>query len=234
MDKKRLQKIIAERGYCSRRNAEELIIQGKVRVNGRVAKIGESASESDLITIGGKKIAGVKNTCCYMLYKPRGYVTTMKDEKGRRCVADLIGDIKERVYPVGRLDVNSEGLLLLTNNGDLANKLTHPRNHVQKVYRVTIRPGIDEEQLARLESGIEIDGEMTAPAAVNVITEGKERVVVEMSLYEGRNRQIRKMLEALGLETARLKRISVGGVKLGMLAPGQHRPLTDKELKSLT
>ena len=168
-----------------------------------------------------------------MLHKPRGYVTTMSDEKGRRCVADLVADIDERLYPVGRLDVNSEGLLLFTNDGRLANDIMHPSRHVTKTYRVTVRPDITDEQTVALSEGVVIDGRKTFPAVVRVLTKEPGRVVIEVVIHEGRNRQVRKMCEAVGLEVARLKRTSVGPLRLGMLKPGAVRDLTAEELKAI-
>lgn len=236
MEKIRLQKIIADSGFCSRRKAEQLISERRVKVNGHPAGIGDKADpRKDLITVDDQRIADVKHReyRYVMLHKPRGYVTTMSDEKGRRCVADLISDIDERLYPVGRLDVNSEGLLLFTNDGQFANDLMHPSRHVTKTYRVTVRPDITDEQAARLAEGVVIDGRKTAPAQVLVLSKQPNRVVMEVIIKEGRNRQIRKMMEAVGLEVARLKRTSMGPVKLGMLKPGTHRDLTAEELKAL-
>ena len=161
-------------------------------------------------------------------------MTTMSDEMGRKCVAQLVEDVGVRVYPVGRLDKDSEGLLLMTNDGAFAQALTHPSRHIPKTYRVTVRPGITDEQLTQLTLGVVIDGKKTSPAEVRVVTREGQRVVLEVILYEGRNRQIRKMCEALGLEVARLKRIAVGNVKLGMLHNGDWRMLSEQELSSLS
>lgn len=235
MEKVRLQKLIAESGYCSRRKAEELIEKGLVKVNGRTASIGDKALEKDNITVGEERLvfAKKKQHTYLMLYKPRGYITTMSDEKGRRCVAELVADVDARVYPVGRLDVNSEGLLLFTDDGELANDLMHPSRHVSKTYRVTVRPSLSDEQAVRLSEGVEIDGRRTSPAEVRVLDKQPGRVVMELVIREGRNRQIRKMCEAVGLEVARLKRTAIGPLKLGMLKPGSYRELTKEELKAL-
>lgn len=232
----RLQKILSECGYCSRRKAEELIAGGRVTVNGRPCKLGDKADISkDVISVDGIKIdTPVKREMIYiMLNKPRGYVTTTSDELERRCVMDLLNDLPERVYPVGRLDRNSEGLLLLTNDGELANKIMHPSGHIAKTYRVTVRPDINEDQLSRLTEGVEIDGVKTLPASVTVVSKEEGRVVLLLTIHEGRNRQIRKMCEAVGLEVARLKRVSIGPIKLGMLKPGEYRELTSAELTAL-
>lgn len=236
MEKVRLQKIIAESGFCSRRKAEEYIAAGKVTVNGRPCTLGDKALPGkDLIVVDGVKIAQPKKRQLYyiMLHKPRGYVTTMSDELDRKCVTDLLEGIPERVYPVGRLDKNSEGLLLLTNDGSFANDIMHPSRHVSKTYRVTVRPDINDEQLVRLASGVEIDGKMTAECSVVVLDKQPGRVVLQMTIHEGRNRQIRKMCEAVGLEVARLKRTSVGPLKLGMLKPGEYRELKPDELRAI-
>lgn len=229
----RLQKFMAECGVASRRKSEELIEMGKVKVNGHVAHIGDKVNpKKDLVTVRGKRINKADKMYYIMLNKPRGYVTTVSDELGRKTVMDLI-DVNARVYPVGRLDKDSEGLLLLTNDGSFANALTHPKHNYAKVYRVTVRPGVDDSILEKLRNGIEIDGRKTAPCDVNVITEEEGRVVLEFILREGRNRQIRKMCEAVNLEVARLKRISIGPVKLGMLQTGKTRMLTDNEVRKL-
>ena len=168
-----------------------------------------------------------------MMNKPRGYVTTVSDEQGRRCVMDLLEGVEERVYPVGRLDMNSEGLLLFTNDGSFANDMMHPSRHVTKTYRVTVRPDVTDEQTVALSEGVMIDGKRTAPAVVKVLTKEPGRVVMEIIIHEGRNRQVRKMCETVGLEVARLKRTSVGPLRLGMLKPGAVRDLTSEELKAI-
>ena len=157
----------------------------------------------------------------------------MSDDRGRKCVADLVKDIDERLYPVGRLDRDSEGMLLMTNDGEFANHVMHPKKHVNKVYRVTVRPNINEAQVSKLESGVVIDGRKTAPAQVRVVNREEERSVLEIVIREGRNRQIRKMCDAVGLEVARLKRTAIGGVKLGGLRSGMYRDLTDIEVRKL-
>lgn len=231
----RIQKLLADAGYCSRRKAEELIRQGRVQRNGRPVGLGDKADPRDLITVDGQKInvPKKKNLRYIMLHKPRGYVTTVSDELERRCVMDLLEGVEERVYPIGRLDRNSEGLLLLTNDGSFANGIMHPSRHVSKTYRVTVRPSVTEEQLVALANGIELDGKKTLPATVVVMTNEPGRVVLQMTIKEGRNRQIRRMCEAVGLEVARLRRTSVGPLKLGMLAPGKWRDLTAEELRAI-
>lgn len=235
MEKIRIQKIIADCGYCSRRKAEELMSAGRVKLNGHSVKLGDKASVRDIITVDGERIfiPKKKNYIYLMLNKPRGYVTTMNDEMGRKCVTELLEGIDERVYPVGRLDRNSEGLLLFTNDGSFANSIMHPAKQISKTYRVTIRPDISDEQLVALSDGIELDGRKTLPA--NVVVKDKEpgRVVLLITIREGRNRQIRRMCEAVGLEVARLRRISIGPLKLGMLKPGAYRELTSDELRAI-
>lgn len=235
MENQRIQKIIAEAGFCSRRKAEELISQGRVKLNGRPVHLGDKAGTKDIITIDGEKLRVSRRRSLYyiMLNKPRGYVTTMNDDLGRKTVSELVSDVPERVYPVGRLDRNSEGLLLFTNDGDLANDIMHPSRHVTKTYRVTVRPPVSDEQLVRMSEGIVIDGKKTLPCVINVLTEEANRVVLQMVISEGRNRQIRKMCEACGLEVARLRRTAIGPIKLGMLKPGEHRELSSEELRAL-
>ncbi len=230
----RLQKMLADCGIASRRKAEELIDAGFVKVNGVTAKIGDKVDpKRDRVTVRGKSVERQTGHIYIMLHKPRGFITTMNDEMDRKCVAELVKDIPERIYPVGRLDRDSEGLLLMTNDGAFTNKLSHPSMHVPKTYRVTVRPSVTEEQLTQLAVGVMIDGQQTAPAEVKVVLQEPGRVVLEIVLYEGRNREIRKMCDAVGLEVARLKRIAVGPVKLGMLQPGKWRNLTAEEVKRL-
>lgn len=232
----RLQKFMAEQGVASRRKSEDLIRAGKVKVNGHVAEIGMKINpRKDLVTVGKQKLTNVKNRkmVYIMLNKPRGYVTTVSDELGRKTVMDLLPDFGCRIYPVGRLDKDSEGLLLLTNDGAFTNCMTHPSHEYAKVYRVTVRPSVNDEILINLRNGIEIDGRKTAPCEVTVLTEEENRVVLEFILHEGRNRQIRKMCESQGLEVARLKRISIGPIKLGMLKQGDYRELSEQDVKKL-
>lgn len=230
----RLQKYLADCGIASRRKSEELIAAGKVRVNGSVAKVGDKVDpKRDQVTVDGRKVRHDNELRYIMLHKPRGFISTMSDERDRKCVAQLVADVGTRVYPVGRLDKDSEGLLLFTNDGEFANNMTHPSKHVSKNYRVTIRPEISDEQIALMMSGMMIDGKKTLPADVKVLQKEPGRTVLEVTLCEGRNRQIRKMCEALDLEVARLKRTSIGSVRLGMLPQGKWRDLTPQEVASL-
>lgn len=230
----RLQKILAEYGIASRRKAEEMILAGRVSVNGEQAKLGQRADpESDTITLDGRKLRSEEKPVYIMLHKPRGFITTMSDEMGRKCVAELTKDIPQRIYPVGRLDRQSEGLLLMTNDGAFANAMTHPSRHVPKTYRVTVRPGIEDAQLAAMADGMVIEDRKTAPAQVRVLVREPGRAVFEIILHEGRNRQIRKMCEQLGLEVARLKRTAAGPLRLGMLPAGKWRELEPQEVMRL-
>lgn len=248
-EKERLQKLIAESGYCSRRAAEQLIEKGAVKVNGRPVSIGDKASKNDIITVNNQKLDFSQKIRYIKLYKPRGYTTSMSDAHGKRLITELLKGVPERVYPVGRLDKDSEGLIFLTNDGDFTNDITHPRLEIKKKYRVTLPHVIPEEIIEQLCSGVNIgeDGvrEMTAPCEIEVLirekaqrtsdggTDKKARTVLEIAITEGKNRQIRRMFKAVGLDVARLKRTSVGGVKLGMLKPGEFADLNEKELKIL-
>ena len=232
----RLQKFMAEQGIASRRKSEELIAQGKVKVNGHPASLGDKINPyKDLVTVKGEKVTHIKKRkmVYIMLHKPRGYVTTVSDDRGRKTVMDLIPDVKERVYPVGRLDRDSEGLLILTNDGVFTNCMTHPSHEYSKVYRVTVRPAVNDEILNNLRTGIVLDGKKTAPAEVTVLTQEDGRVVLEFIIHEGRNREIRRMCESQGLEVARLKRTAIGSLKLGMLGQGKYRELSEQEVKKL-
>lgn len=230
----RLQKMLADCGVASRRRAEAMIESGRVAVNGVRASIGDKVDiKKDRVTVDGEPVRPVEEKLYIMLHKPRGYLTAMADDRGRKCVSELVEELDARVFPVGRLDKDSEGLLLMTNDGAFANLIAHPSTHVPKVYRVTVRPGVTEAQLTRLSVGVEIDGRMTAPATIRVLEQQPGRVVLEFVLHEGRNRQIRNMCEAVGLEVARLKRTAVGAVKLGMLPQGRFRELTPDEVRRL-
>lgn len=232
----RIQKVLSEQGIASRRKVEEWITQGKIKVNGRPAVLGQKINPNrDVVAIDGERVYFQKSNQKYyiMLHKPHGYVTTMSDELGRKCVAELVEDVPERVYPIGRLDKDSEGMLLFTNDGDFANLIMHPSHHVSKTYRVTVRPDISDAQVVQLSTGVEIDGKKTSPAHVTVLEKEPGRVVLQMVIYEGRNRQVRKMCEAVGLEVARLKRTAIGPLKLGMLAPGKWRELRPGEIGML-
>lgn len=230
----RLQKYMADCGVASRRKSEELIAAGKVKVNGVVASIGDKIDpKKDSVSVSGRKVVQSKNYVYIMLHKPRGYVSTMSDEMDRKCVAELVKDVGLRIYPIGRLDRDSEGLLLFTNDGEFANALTHPSRHISKTYRVSVKPAITEDQLTILTSSLMIDGRKTLPADVRIINKEEDKTTLEIILYEGRNRQIRRLCEEAGLETARLKRLSIGQLSLGKLKVGEFRHLTHDEVALL-
>jgi 23S rRNA pseudouridine2605 synthase len=237
MAQERIQKIMSEQGLCSRRAAEQIIEEGRVKLNGHPVKLGDKMDPAaDILTVDGERIQIEKDQKLYYLalYKPRGFVTTASDELGRKTVLDLVKNVPARVYPVGRLDKDSEGLLLLTNDGEFANAMMHPSGEVTKLYRVTVRPHATEQQVVQLSQGVTLDdGTQTLPAVVNVVVDEPGRTVMEMTLREGKNREIRRMCEAVGLEVIRLKRSAEGAVKLGMLQPGEYRELTKQELSAL-
>lgn len=234
MEQIRIQKYLADCGIMSRRKAEEEILRGNVTVNGRKAEIGQKiVAGKDYVTFMGKTVqATVKEKVYLKLNKPRGYVSTMSDEKGRKCVADLVKNVPERVYPIGRLDLDSEGLLLMTNDGDLANALMHPKTGVEKVYVVKVRNAPSDEQLKTLNGSMEIDGYKILPCRVHC-PEPEIPNKLRFILKEGRNRQIRKMCEQVGLEVTRLKRISEGKVQLGSVRSGTWEKIEGKELSAL-
>ncbi|MCQ2478538.1 MAG: rRNA pseudouridine synthase [Clostridia bacterium] len=233
-NKIRLQKHLSECGVCSRRKAEEFIASGKVRVNGKVASVGDKVDpKRDKVTLNGKNVIAVNEKVYIMLHKPRGFVTTMSDELGRKTVADLTKNVGIKVFPVGRLDRDSEGLLIMTNDGELANILTHPSNLVNKTYRVTVKGTVADEQLVKMQNGILLDGKKTKPCDIFVAERKEDRTVLIFTIHEGINRQIRRMCESVGLEVIRLKRTEIAGVKLGMLKQGDWRNLNEKELNRL-
>lgn len=225
----RLQKILSARGVASRRGAEKLIEEGRITVNGAVAVLGQTADiELDEILLDGKPLPAGSQPIYIMLHKPRGYVTTLSDEKGRKTAAELVKDCGVRVYPVGRLDMDSEGLLLFTNDGEFANALMHPKHEVEKTY-LTWAEGFSEEAVARLKKPIELDGYRIRAPKVRVVKPG----LLEITIHEGRNRQVRRMCEAAGMKVTRLKRVREGNLSLGDLPLGKWRYLTDEEVKRL-
>ena len=234
MEKIRISKYLSEQGLMSRRTADEEISAGRVSVNGKTATLGQKIDPvSDVVSYKGKPVGGEVKKVCIMLNKPRGYVTTMEDERGRKCVADLVSDVGVRVYPIGRLDRDSEGLLLLTNDGELANMLTHPKYHKPKVYNVKVRGTVDEKTLERLRRPFNIDGYITKPAEVKRLGETDGITSLSIRLFEGRNRQIRKMCDKCSLEVAELRRISIGEIRLGELPSGKWRQLDPAQIKKL-
>lgn len=229
----RLQKYFTDCGILSRRAAEAEIAKGLVKVNGLVASVGDKIDpDTDTVEWKGKRIQAntAQKQIYLMLNKPKGYVTTSNDEKGRKKVTDLVRDVHTRVYPVGRLDMDSEGLLLLTNDGEFTNQLTHPRHEIPKIYHVTVSPAPTKEQLRTLSAPMEIDGYRLRAVEVERISHDQ----LEMRLYEGRNRQIRKMCAAVGLEVKQLQRVAIGYLTLGDLALGKWRHLTKEEVNYLT
>ena len=230
----RLQKILSAAGICSRRKAEEYITAGRVTVNGQPASLGDRADpERDVVALDGKEVIRSGQRTVLMLYKPRGVVTTLADEKGRKNVADLVKDCPVRVWPVGRLDMDSEGLLLLTDDGELTNTLIHPRHEVEKEYLVWVT-GFTAEGAERLAQPMTLDGQALRPAQVKVLRREGERTVLSVTIHEGKNRQVRRMCAFCGMTVRRLKRIREGKLYLDKtLRPGQWRNLTQEELDTL-
>ena len=236
MEEIRLQKFISTAGIMSRRAAEKEIEAGRIRVNGLPAELGQKVIPGkDRVTYKGQSIEIKQNDrkVYIMLNKPRGYVTTLSDDKSRKCVAELVEDVGTRVYPVGRLDMDSEGLLLLTNDGDLANKLMHPRHRIPKIYHVKVKGEITSEQLKALGKPMIIDDYEILPVACDIVTRKDNYTVIRMELYEGRNRQIRKMCEQTELEITKLQRVAIGNIKLGDIPPGNWRNLTKSQVEYL-
>lgn len=230
-----MQKILSGAGVASRRAAEDLIRAGRVSLNGKVVtELGVRANPFvDRVAIDGKQIPAPESHVYLMLHKPVGVVTTAEDPEGRPTVIDLLHRVKQRVFPVGRLDYHSSGLLLLTNDGELAQRLTHPRYHADKTYRVKVLGRPEERDLKRLRQGIRLSDGKTAPAAVRVVGEVGRKTWLEMTIREGRNHQIRRMCEAVRLPVDKLQRVSIGPLRLGKLAPGESRRLTEAELARL-
>ncbi len=240
MPEERLQKILARAGIASRRAAEQLMLEGKVTVNGaRADRLGMHADPNrDDIRVGGKKVTGLAGTPrhYFLAFKPRQMITTLSDPEGRATIADLLRDngIRVRVYPVGRLDWDADGLLLVTDDGDLANRVMHPRSHLPKVYKVKIKGVPEERDLDRVRRGVMIDkGSRTLPAEIAVEELGEDNATLRVTLVEGRQNQIKRMFELIGHPVRRLRRLEIGPLKIGKLKPGQVRPLTDVELSRL-
>ncbi len=235
MEKIRLQKFMADAGLMSRRAAEAEIERGNVSVNGHVASIGTKVDpREDHVTYKGRKIKYERRKYTYiMMNKPRGYLSSTTDDRGRKCVTDLLDGVDARVYPVGRLDMISEGMLLLTDDGELKNRLTHPSHTIPKVYRVKVGGEVTEAQYEILTSALEIDGYKIKPVDVVIASSDESGTVMKMTLFEGRNRQIRKMCEAAELTVKRLSRVSIGNLKLDGLPVGKWRYLEDSEVDYL-
>jgi len=232
--RQRLQKLISSAGLASRRAAEGMINAGRVTVNGETASLGMSADpDTDTVCLDGKVLRPVEKHTYIMLNKPRGYVTTMSDERGRKTVAELVSDAGVRVYPVGRLDISSEGLLLMTDDGELANRLAHPAHEVEKTYEVTVSGADMDTALKVLRSALVIDGKRIRPAKAELVEDRGEKRLLRITISQGINRQVRKMCAAAGLRVHRLRRVSEGPLSLGGLTPGHWRPLTENEIIQL-
>jgi 23S rRNA pseudouridine2605 synthase len=230
----RLQKILAEMGVASRRKAEEIIIEGRVTVNGQVAVIGSKADPlKDHIKLDGKLLTSTEKKVYYILNKPKNVVTSLSDPEGRPTINDFLGGIRQRVYPVGRLDYDSEGMLILTNDGELAHGIMHPSKKIPKTYLVKIKGKLEPENMEKLRRGIRLDRVITAPAKVKAIKKTEQNSWIEMVIYEGKKRQIRRMLEKVGHSVIRLMRIRIDGVEMGDLRPGAYRRMLPLEIDRL-
>ena len=229
----RLQKIIAESGLMSRRAAELVISEGRVLVNGRPAKLGDRAENGDRITLDGEELPQKEEKRYYMLNKPRGYVCSLHDEQGRKSVRELLPASAGRVYPVGRLDLMSEGLLLLTNDGVFANHVMHPSSRILKIYRTCVEGDVLEKRIERLREPFELDGVSVKAIQVHLLKKTDREAVLDITIGEGRNREIRRMCEEAGLHVARLTRIAEGRLRLGDLPSGRYRPLSAEEIASV-
>lgn len=230
----RLQKILAQMGIASRRKAEELILEGRVTVNGKVATLGMKADPSkDHIKVDGKLLTKPETKIYLLFNKPRGVVTSLSDPEGRPTIKDFLKGIRLKVFPVGRLDYDSEGMLLVTNDGDFAHAVLHPSRKIPKAYLVKVKGILEDEEIEKLRTGIKLEDGMTAPAKVRKIRKGENNSWIEMTIYEGRKRQIRRMLDKVRHPVLKLKRIRIDGLKLGNLEPGRFRYLTSDEIKRL-
>ena len=230
----RIQKILSARGVCSRRQAEEMIKAGRVSCNGVICSLGQAADpDVDEIKIDGKLLPQMGEKVYILLHKPRGFVTTLSDEKGRKNVSELVKDCGKRVYPVGRLDMDSEGLLLMTNDGDFANQLMHPSHQIDKVYKVTVS-NYSENGVERLKRPVTLDGYTIQPPGVLVLREAGEgsKALLRVTIHEGRNRQVRRMCDIAGMPVQRLIRVQEGSLKLGTLPKGKWRYLTKEEIQA--
>jgi len=230
----RINKYIAQAGFASRRKADELIVNGNVKVNGAVMKEpGYDVQDGDQVTVNGKLILGEEKKEYVLINKPLGVVTTVEDDKDRLTVMDVVKDIDARLFPVGRLDYNTSGALIMTNDGDLAYRIAHPKHEVFKTYRARVRGVLSNERAARLRKGVDIGGFVTAPAKVEIIKGIKGTTLVEISIREGRNRQVKKMCEEIGHKVISLQRYAIGGINIDGLKEGKWRYLTDKEIERL-
>lgn len=231
----RLNKYIAQAGIASRRKADELTACGNVKVNGSVMKeMGYDVKDGDIVEVNNRRIEPSTNKPVYiMLNKPIGYITTSEDDQGRLTVLDLVTDVDTRLFPVGRLDYNTSGLLIMTTDGDLSYRLTHPKHHVYKTYRATVSGILSDQKLAKLRNGVDIGGFVTSKANVKVIKQGDRSAVVEIQIFEGKNRQVRKMFASVGNKVQALERTAIGDLYLGRLMEGHYRKLTPQEVEYL-
>lgn len=226
----RINKYLADSGVASRRASDKLIGEGRVLVNGKVCKLGDEVELDDVVTVDGKVVSLKKKFEYYIMNKPKGYITTVKDDKERKTVMDLLPENVGRVYPVGRLDYDTEGLLILTSDGELANRLTHPRNEIPKTYLVKIEGKISESALAKLRSGVYLDGVKTKKSTIKVVDEYQNHTKLHVTITEGKNRQVRRMFESVGVNVDFLKRIKIGDLTLRGLDRGDVRKLTKEEI----
>ena len=229
-----INKYLAESGVASRRACDKLIADGRVKVNGKPASLGEDVADGDEVTVDGKPVQRRTAHSYYLMNKPKGYVCTVKDDKDRKTVMQLLPAGVGRLFPVGRLDYDTEGMLLFTDDGDLAFRLTHPKNEIEKTYLVKIEGGITDVELGRLCSGVELDGKLTGKSRIRVVAADKRFTKLHVTIHEGRNRQVRRMFEAVGKHVVFLKRIKIGDMGLGSLERGAVRKLTAEEIFYLT
>ena len=230
----RINKYIAQSGLCSRRKADELIANGNVKVNGAAMKEpGYDVQDGDTVEVNGRRIEAAAAPVYVLINKPLGMVTTVSDDKGRLTVMEVVKDIDARLFPVGRLDYNTSGALIMTNDGDLAYRLTHPKHEVYKTYRARVAGVLSAEKMARLRKGVDIGGFVTSRAKVSVIKGNQHSTIVEIAIHEGKNRQVRKMFAAVGNPVQELERVAIGEIRLGHLKPGHYRKLTKEEIEYL-
>ncbi len=230
----RINKYIAQAGFCSRRKADELIANGNVKINGAVLREpGYDVAEGDRVEVNGRELSAKQKHEYVLIHKPLGMVTTVSDDKDRLTVMDVVADIDARLFPVGRLDYNTSGALIMTNDGELAYKLTHPKHEIYKTYRARVAGVLSNEKAARLRKGVDIGGFVTSPAKVSIIKGSAHSTIVEIAIREGKNRQVRKMLAAVGNTVQELERIAIGEIRLGHLKSGHYRKLTREEIEYL-
>lgn len=230
----RINKYLADCGVASRRKCDELIAQGKVKVNGKVVReLGLDIKPTDVVLFENRAVRPSVKRVYYKLHKPKGYVTTASDEKGRKTVVELMRKVQERIYPIGRLDYDTEGLLILTNDGDITNILTHPKNNVKKTYIASVEGDITPADIKQITKGVDIGGYITQPCSAQILDKDEKFTRVEIVIAEGKNHQVKKMFEAVGKTVAFLKRTSIGEIKLGGLSRGEYKTLTTKEISYL-